>query len=65
MAEKHEEKIAGDRRDFLKMASLGTVAGGAVIAAAGTAQAASLEEEERSGYRETPHVKTYYDLAKF
>ena len=54
-----------DRRDFLKMASLGTVAGGAAIAAAGTAQAASLEEEERSGYRETPHVKTYYDLAKF
>ena len=65
MAKNREEKIAKDRRDFLKMASLGTVAGSAAIAAGGTAQATSLEEEKGSGYRETGHVKTYYELAKF
>ncbi|MEM9278329.1 MAG: twin-arginine translocation signal domain-containing protein [Pseudomonadota bacterium] len=65
MAKNREEKIAEDRRDFLKMASLGTVAGGAVIATAGTVQAELLEEDKGSGYRETGHVKTYYELAKF
>ncbi|MGI9350465.1 MAG: twin-arginine translocation signal domain-containing protein [Rhizobiaceae bacterium] len=65
MAENRDEKIAKDRRDFLKMASLGSMAGGAAIATGGVAQAASSEEEKGSGYRETGHVKTYYELAKF
>ncbi len=65
MAKNCEEKIADKRRDFLKMAGLGTVAGGAAIATAGTVQASSLEEDTGSGYRETGHVKTYYELAKF
>lgn len=65
MAKNREEKIAEDRRDFLKMASLGTVAGGAVIATAGTVNAAEPEDVNSVGYRETGHIKTYYDLAKF
>lgn len=65
MAKKHEEKIADSRRDFLKMASLGTVTGGAMIATAGVVKANPLDEEAGSGYRETGHVKTYYELAKF
>ena len=64
MAEDRENKIIADRRDFLKMASLGTVASGAAIVT-GSAQADELEEETGSGYRETAHVKTYYELAKF
>ncbi|MEM8651137.1 MAG: twin-arginine translocation signal domain-containing protein [Pseudomonadota bacterium] len=64
MSENHEKKIVADRRDFLKMASLGTVASGAAIVT-GNAQADELEEATGSGYRETPHVKTYYGLAKF
>ena len=65
MATDREEKVAEDRRNFLKMAGLGTVAGGAAVATAGTVQASEVELDEGSGYRETGHVKTYYDLAKF
>ena len=60
-----EDKSATDRRDFLKLASLGTVMTGATIVAGSNAQASELEEPKGSGYRETSHVKTYYDLAKF
>ena len=64
MGTNREEKNATDRRDFLKLASLGTVMTGATIVA-GNAQASEIEEPKGSGYRETAHVKTYYDLAKF
>ncbi len=64
MGTNREEKGATDRRDFLKLASLGTVMTGATIVAGGV-QASEVEEPQGSGYRETAHVKTYYDLAKF
>ena len=64
MGTNREEKGATDRRDFLKLASLGTVMTGATIVAGGV-QASEVEEAQGSGYRETAHVKTYYDLAKF
>lgn len=54
------------RRDLLKMAGLGGVAGAAAIAtSAGKAEAATEADVKGSGYRETEHVRTYYDLAKF
>jgi len=54
------------RRDLLKVAGLGGVAGAAALAAkGGKAEAASATETKSSGYRETAHVRTYYDLAKF
>ena len=59
------DKDVEARRDFLKLASLGTVLGGAAIAAGGTAQAAEAVDETGSGYRETAHVKTYYDSTRF
>jgi len=65
MAKNRDQKVAEDRRDFLKMAGLGTVAGGAAIATAGSAQSTELEETQGSGYRETGHVKTFYELSKF
>jgi len=54
------------RRDFLKLALLG-VAGGAVAAATrpGEAEAATAGGKAEAGYRETPHIRTYYDLARF
>ncbi len=61
---KKEENVEG-RRDFLKLASLGTVLGGAAIATGGTANAAESIEEPGSGYSETAHVKTYYDSTRF
>jgi len=55
------------RRDLLKLAGLGGVAGAAAIAASGgTAKAAvKTGSGKGSGYRETEHVRKYYDLAKF
>jgi anaerobic selenocysteine-containing dehydrogenase len=54
------------RRDFLRLAGLGGVAGAAAVAgASGAAEAASPEDGKSAGYRETAHVKTYYELAKF
>jgi len=60
------EKIETDRRGFLKLAGLGTVAGGAAIASGATsAGAKEAELANASGYRETDHVKTFYDSARF
>jgi anaerobic selenocysteine-containing dehydrogenase len=54
------------RRDLLKIAGLGGVAGAAAVAtSAGKAEAAAELDTKSSGYRETEHVRTYYDLAKF
>ena len=55
------------RRDFLKLAGLGTLAG-AAAAAAGTptkAEAATAKPSADAGYRETEHVKKAYELSRF
>ncbi len=65
MSKDRDEKSVAERRDFLKLATLGTVLGGAAMAAGGSAQSATAEKSESRGYRETDHVKTYYDLARF
>ncbi len=59
------EKSVEDRRGFLKLASLGTVLGGAALATGGSAQAAEVIDESGSGYRETAHVNTYYESTRF
>lgn len=49
------------RRDLLKMAGLAA----GVAAAAGTAKAAApIERAKDGGYRETEHVRKYYELAR-
>ena len=54
------------RRDMLRLAGLGGVAGAAAVAgAAGKSEAAQQVESKGSGYRETEHVRTYYETAKF
>ena len=54
------------RRDFLKLATLGAVAGGAAAVAGGVAEAAETSDPaEGAGYRESPHIRTYYDTARF
>lgn len=65
MTKKSEEKSVADRRDFLKLATVGTVLSGAAIVAGVEANAATVLEAESSGYRETDHIKTYYHLARF
>jgi hypothetical protein len=60
-----KEKRAENRRGFLKLAGLGTVVGGAALATGKTVQAAEPVDKSTGGYRETPHVKTYYELTRF
>lgn len=64
--ETKKEKQQVARRDLLKIAGLGGVVGAAAIAtSASKAEAATKMDTKSSGYRETEHVRTYYDLAKF
>jgi hypothetical protein len=50
-----------DRRNFLKGAGLAI--GAAVPGSDAVAQ--SDKPQENAGYRETEHVRTYYELARF
>lgn len=52
------------RRDFLKLSALGAAAAGTVIAS-GSATADEVKSVSGSGYRETDHVKTFYETARF
>ena len=52
------------RRDFLKLSALGAAAAGTVITA-GSATADEAKSVSGSGYRETEHVKTFYETARF
>ena len=66
MSEKKKAPVG--RRDFFKKAGLGVGAAG--VAAVGLSAKQSKAEETAArpgsaGYRETAHVKKYYQLAKF
>ena len=63
---KEQETTAPKRRDFLKVAGLGSVT--AVASAAAAVVPAEAKEEPNgraAGYRETGHVKKVYELARF
>lgn len=65
MKEERAEKVA-KRRDFLKLAGLGVVSAGAGLAGASKdGEAAVVPAKTGGDYRETEHVKTYYELARF
>jgi hypothetical protein len=60
-----QEQGVTKRRDFLKLAGVGSVAGAAsAVAGAATAEA-KAEPERADGYRETAHVKKVYELSRF
>ncbi len=61
------EKKTLPRREFLKAAgATGAAAGVAAVTLSGTgAEAAVSDAGKTTGYQETDHVKTYYDLARF
>ncbi|MAF95769.1 MAG: formate dehydrogenase [Rhodospirillaceae bacterium] len=62
-----KSKKALPRRDFLKIAGVtGGAAGVAAVALSSkSVKAAVPESGKSSGYRETEHVKKYYELARF
>lgn len=66
MAEKKPSAPVEDRRSFLKLAGLGAVTTGAVMASGCTSYAeGATVKAPGKGYQETDHVKTYYDLTRF
>ena len=64
-----KETVAIDRRDFFRKAGLGAGAAGAAVAglAATKAEAADSVDgaSKGAGYRETAHVKKFYELSRF
>ncbi len=60
-----KKTVDKDRRSFLKLAGVGAVASGAALATTGKSAEAREESGKEGHYRETEHVKTYYDLARF
>lgn len=64
MKERKEDSKASARRDFLKLSALGAAAAGAAMAAR-PKQAEAAEAPSGRGYRETEHVRTYYETARF
>jgi hypothetical protein len=63
---KEQEASVAKRREFLKLAGLGSV--GAVAAAASATapvEAAVAPDAPGGGYRETAHVRKAYELARF
>lgn len=68
MSEKKEATTIG-RRDFFRKAGLGAGAvGAAAVTLSGSPVKAAVEDDKAqkgSGYKETAHVKKYYDLARF
>ncbi len=64
---KSDKKDDVSRRDFMTGAGkTATIAGAAVLAGGAAATAATDDDRGKStGYRETGHIRTYYDLAKF
>ncbi len=66
MSMKKEKGADTSRRDFLRIAGIGTVTGGAALAVGQKpAEASETRADGSLGYRETEHVRTYYKLAKF
>lgn len=53
------------RRDFLKVAGVASVAAALAVVPKKEAEAASPEPQSSAGYRETEHIRTYYETTKF
>jgi hypothetical protein len=63
MERNKKEKLA-DRRSFLKLAGAGAAAGGAALATGESKAEAGEAKRQPSLYRETEHVRRYYELAR-
>lgn len=61
--EKRTKAAREGRRDFLRLATVGTVAAAAVGAGVTPARAAAASGD--AGYVETDHVRAYYESCRF
>lgn len=53
-----------DRRSFLKLAGASAATGGAAVMASGSQAEAGEAKPRPSLYRETEHIRRYYELAR-
>jgi hypothetical protein len=53
-----------DRRSFLKLAGAGAAAGGAALVSGDKEVAAAEVKSGETLYRETDHIRRYYELAR-
>ncbi len=64
-----KETVSVNRRDFFRKASLGVGVAGAAVAGLSASKAKAAEPDadasKGAGYRETAHVKKFYELARF
>ncbi len=64
-----KQAAAVNRRDFFRKVSRGVGAAGAAVAGLSATKAKAVEPgtdaSTGAGYRETAHVKKYYELARF
>lgn len=60
-----KKKATADRRSFLKLAGVGTLTGGAAMALGKSPAEASEAAQDGKSYRETEHVKAFYESARF
>ena len=65
MESKKKEVAPEDRRDFLKRSAVTAAVAGAVVVAGKTATADEPVVPSGAGYRETDHVKAFYNSARF
>jgi len=65
MTNKKDQDTVADRRDFLKRSAVSVAAAGVVAVAGKTASATESEAPSGAGYRETAHVKAFYETARF
>lgn len=63
MKESKKETVA-DRRSFLKLAGVGAAAGATALVGGEKATQAGEATGKVSLYRETDHVRRYYELAR-
>lgn len=59
-----KKDVVADRRRFLKLAGAGAAAGGAALVGGEKKVEAAEAKPTGSLYRETEHVKRYYELAR-
>jgi len=64
MRESKKKEVVADRRSFLKLAGTGAVAGGAALLTGEKVAEAHEAKPSSSLYRETDHIRRYYELAR-
>jgi len=59
------DRLMAKRREFLKLLGMGGAAGAAALTVGGVAPSQAAPAQPETGYRETAHVRKFYETARF